>query len=102
MSPPPIDRPRRYDRPADRGAVGRTTRRGEGEEPGESEQRSDPELRWITVTEIAAILRVSRHSVYKWSPRGWPYFPRHIRLPNGEIRVSEDSLAAWFRECERS
>ena len=56
----------------------------------------------LTIPELASILKVSEQTLYKWSPRGWPYFPRHSKLPNGEIRVRWDHFMEWLDECERT
>ena len=56
--------------------------------------------RWITVRQIARDLRVSTSTAYKWSARGVPWFPRHIRLKNGDIRVRRDWYEEWLRSQE--
>ena len=50
---------------------------------------------FLSPSAIAGLLEVSIHTVYKWSARGWPHFPRHLRLPNGEIRVSGADFDEW-------
>ena len=52
--------------------------------------------RWLTVRDIAEDLAVSLSTVYKWSSRGQPDFPRAIRLRNGDIRVRRDWYEAWL------
>jgi predicted DNA-binding transcriptional regulator AlpA len=60
----------------------------------------DPESagagRWMTIRQIAADLAVSPSTVYKWSARGEPWFPRAIRLQNGDVRVRRDWYESWL------
>jgi predicted DNA-binding transcriptional regulator AlpA len=56
--------------------------------------------RWVTIREIAADLSVSPSTVYKWSARGGPWFPRAIRLRNGDIRVRRDWYETWLADHE--
>ncbi len=62
--------------------------------------RSGSPTRWLTIREIAEDLGVSTSTVYKWSARGRPFFPRSIRLRNGDIRVRRDCYEAWLEEME--
>jgi predicted DNA-binding transcriptional regulator AlpA len=57
--------------------------------------------RWLNVHEIATDLGVSGSTVYKWSARGRPWFPRSIRLRNGDIRVRRDWYENWLAELEQ-
>jgi len=59
------------------------------------------ERRWISVHEIAQDLGVSGSTVYKWSARGRPWFPRSIRLRNGDIRVRRDWYEDWLSGLEQ-
>jgi len=56
--------------------------------------------RWLSIREIAADLGVSASTAYKWSARGGPWFPRSIRLRNGDIRVRRDWYEQWLAEQE--
>lgn len=56
--------------------------------------------RWMTIRQIAADLAVSPSTVYKWSARGQPWFPRAIRLRNGDVRVRRDWYEAWLGQQE--
>jgi predicted DNA-binding transcriptional regulator AlpA len=56
--------------------------------------------RWMTIRQIAADLAVSPSTVYKWSARGVPWFPRAIRLRNGDVRVRRDWYESWLGEQE--
>lgn len=58
--------------------------------------------RWLTVNDIADDLRVSTSTVYKWSSRGQPFFPRSIRLRNGDLRVRQDWYEQWLTDLEVS
>lgn len=56
--------------------------------------------RWLTVKEIAADLDVSTSTIYKWSSRGQPWFPRSIRLRNGDLRIRADWYEQWLNQLE--
>lgn len=56
--------------------------------------------RFLTVKQIAEDLGVSTSTIYKWSARGAPFFPRSIRLNNGDIRVRVDWYEAWLATAE--
>jgi predicted DNA-binding transcriptional regulator AlpA len=58
------------------------------------------ERRWVSIRQIAADLDVSFSTAYKWSSRGRPWFPRSIRLHNGEIRVRRDWYEEWLAGLE--
>jgi predicted DNA-binding transcriptional regulator AlpA len=59
------------------------------------------EARWLSIRQIAADLSVSASTAYKWSARGAPWFPRSIRLRNGDIRVRRDWYETWLSELEQ-
>lgn len=56
--------------------------------------------RWLGIRDIADDLGVSMSTLYKWSARGEPDFPRAIRLRNGDLRVRRDWYEAWLRKLE--
>ena len=56
--------------------------------------------RWWSVSDIAEDLDVSVHTVYKWSAVGLPYFPKAIRLRNGQLRVRDDWYEEWLVSLE--
>lgn len=56
--------------------------------------------RWLSIRQIAEDLGVSSSTAYKWSARGAPWFPRSIRLRNGEIRVRKDWYEEWLEAHE--
>jgi predicted DNA-binding transcriptional regulator AlpA len=56
--------------------------------------------RGLSIRQIAADLGVSTSTAYKWSSRGRPWFPRSIRLRNGDIRVRRDWYEEWLAELE--
>ena len=64
------------------------------------DQPDNESRRWMTIHQIAADLAVSPSTVYKWSARGQPWFPRAIRLRNGDIRVRRDWFEVWLEEQE--
>ena len=57
--------------------------------------------RWLSIRQIANDLGVSSSTAYKWSARGGPWFPRNIRLYNGDIRVRRDWYETWLGQLER-
>lgn len=58
----------------------------------------DQDRRWLTVRDFADELGVSISTAYKWSAAGAASgrFPRHIKLPNGSIRIRRDWLDDWM------
>jgi predicted DNA-binding transcriptional regulator AlpA len=65
-----------------------------------SEDGRDTSRRWMTIREIADDLVVSTSTAYKWSARGWPWFPKAIRLRKGDVRVRRDWYEEWLGEQE--
>ena len=59
------------------------------------------DARWLSIRQIAGDLGVSSSTAYKWSARGVPWFPRTIRLHNGDIRVRRDWYEAWLGQLEQ-
>jgi predicted DNA-binding transcriptional regulator AlpA len=57
--------------------------------------------RWLSIRQIASDLGVSSSTAYKWSARGAPWFPRTIRLHNGDIRVRRDWYETWLGQLEQ-
>jgi predicted DNA-binding transcriptional regulator AlpA len=60
-----------------------------------------PDARWLSIRQIASDLGVSSSTAYKWSARGAPWFPRTIRLHNGDIRVRRDWYETWLGQLEQ-
>jgi predicted DNA-binding transcriptional regulator AlpA len=90
-------------------AVGRrATPRGRGgpqmptSSENHTEKRSYSPSRWLTIREIAADLDISLSTAYKWSARGEPWFPRTIRLHNGDLRIRGDWYDTWLCNLERN
>ncbi|MFE6825303.1 helix-turn-helix transcriptional regulator [Streptomyces sp. NPDC057690] len=54
--------------------------------------------RTLTLVEALAEIRVSRAAFYRMRARGQA--PRHLKLPNGQIRIRRVDLDAWFDDCE--
>ena len=59
------------------------------------------DARWLSIRQIAVDLGVSSSTAYKWSARGVPWFPRTIRLHNGDIRVRRDWYEQWLAALEQ-
>lgn len=57
-----------------------------------------PATRTLTLVEALAELRMSRAAFYRLRARGRA--PRHLKLPNGQIRIRRTDLDAWFDGCE--
>jgi predicted DNA-binding transcriptional regulator AlpA len=55
-------------------------------------------VEWLNLDDLAAVLQVSKHTLYKWSRRGLPDFPKHRRLPNRQIRLSECDFESWMSD----
>jgi predicted site-specific integrase-resolvase len=50
----------------------------------------------LTLAEMADVLRVSYHTISKWTQRGFPDFPSEaFKLPNGEWRCRRRDLMRW-------
>lgn len=83
-----------------------TTRRIEAISPRPPVDRNVETLRaselprWLSVKAIAADLGISISTAYKWSARGAPWFPRSIRLRNGDLRVRRDWYESWLVAME--
>lgn len=56
--------------------------------------------RWLSIRQIADDLGISHNTAYKWSARGGPWFPRTIRLRNGDIRIRRDWYEDWLTTLE--
>ncbi|MBT2397488.1 helix-turn-helix domain-containing protein [Streptomyces sp. ISL-100] len=54
--------------------------------------------RTLTLAEALAEIRMSRAAFYRLRARGKA--PRHLKLPNGQIRIRRADLDAWFDGCE--
>jgi predicted DNA-binding transcriptional regulator AlpA len=52
----------------------------------------------MTIRQIADELSISFSTAYKWSARGWPWFPKGIRLRNGDVRIRRDWYESWLAE----
>ncbi len=52
---------------------------------------------WLTMDQICAAMTINRDTTYKWSGRGYPYWPREaVKLPNGSWRCRRCDLDAWL------
>ncbi|USQ89281.1 helix-turn-helix domain-containing protein [Streptomyces phaeoluteigriseus] len=54
--------------------------------------------RTLTLVEALAEIRVSRAAFYRMRARGQA--PKHLKLPNGQIRIRRADLDTWFDSCE--
>lgn len=62
----------------------------------------DDPRRWLTLSQIADDLQVSLSTVYRWSARGEPWFPKLIRLAGRQVRVRSDWYDAWLEQLGQS
>lgn len=53
-----------------------------------------PNKRLYSIEQLAEHFGASTSTLYKWIAKG--DFPRHVRLPNGQVRVLEDDLDVWL------
>jgi excisionase family DNA binding protein len=49
----------------------------------------------LTLTQVAAELKVSRQALYRWRRRGTG--PATVRLPGGSVRIRRSALNQWLR-----
>ncbi|MDO0934542.1 helix-turn-helix domain-containing protein [Streptomyces sp. DG2A-72] len=54
----------------------------------------------LKLAEALDEIGVSRAAFYRMRARGKA--PRHLKLPNGQIRIRRADLDAWFDACEVS
>lgn len=52
----------------------------------------------LTISEVAAELRISRAAFYRWRQQGKG--PASVRLPGGAVRIRRAALAEWLRGLE--
>ncbi|MBC9728455.1 AlpA family transcriptional regulator [Streptomyces sp. TRM68367] len=52
----------------------------------------------LKLAEALDEIGVSRAAFYRMRARGKA--PRHLKLPNGQIRIRRADLDAWFDACE--
>ncbi|AIJ20648.1 MULTISPECIES: helix-turn-helix transcriptional regulator [Pseudonocardiaceae] len=54
--------------------------------------------RFLTLKAFCEELQVAKSTFYDWCAKGRA--PRHIKLPNGEIRIRRSDLEAWLESRE--
>jgi excisionase family DNA binding protein len=52
----------------------------------------------LTLTQVAAELKVSREALYRWRRRGTG--PPSVRLPGGTVRIRRSALSEWLRTLQ--
>lgn len=52
---------------------------------------------FLTLADVATLLRQSPSTVAKWAARGGPDFPKASRLPNRQIIVEAADLERWLK-----
>ena len=56
-------------------------------------------LRWLKTSEVCDLLGVTEMTLAKWRARGCA--PSYIRLPNGDLRYSQESLDDFIAVCRK-
>ncbi|WP_310725774.1 helix-turn-helix domain-containing protein [Streptomyces sp. N2A] len=59
-----------------------------------------PSRKMLKLPEVLDEINMSRAAFYRMRARGQA--PKHIKLPNGEIRISRADLDAWWAKCEEA
>jgi len=54
-------------------------------------------LRWLKTSEVCDLLGITAATLSKWRARGCA--PSHIRLPNGDLRFSQEALDDFIAVC---
>ena len=88
----PPARPRRR-RPA---RWARRTRRSEAMRKQSSDRRTNPPIRLLRISEVAARTGLSRSTIYEWSADG--RFPAPVRLGGRVARWVEAEVDEWLRK----
>ncbi|MEV0275198.1 helix-turn-helix domain-containing protein [Streptomyces sp. NPDC050610] len=52
----------------------------------------------LTLDEALIEIRMSRAAFYRMRATGKA--PKHMKLPNGQLRIRRTDLDAWWTECE--
>ena len=56
-------------------------------------------LRWLKTSEVCDLLGITVATLSKWRARGCA--PSHIRLPNGDLRFSQEALDDFIAVCRK-
>ncbi len=62
------------------------------------QDRATAHQRWLSVRDIATDLAFDDRTVRRWLERGYPYGPRHSKLPNGQLRVRVGDYEEWLAQ----
>ena len=54
--------------------------------------------RYLTLKAFLEELQVAKSTFYDWCDKGCA--PRHIKLPNGQIRIRRTDLESWLESRE--
>jgi len=60
---------------------------------------SPANLRWLKTSEVCDLLGITVATLSKWRARGCA--PSHIRLPNGDLRFSQEALDDFIAVCRK-
>lgn len=55
---------------------------------------------WMTVTEFCDELAISRSTFDDWKAK--QRIPKHVRLPNGSIRIRRSDFDTWINALEQA
>lgn len=56
-------------------------------------------LRWLKTSEVCDLLGITVATLSKWRARGCA--PAHMRLPNGDLRFSQEALDDFIAVCRK-
>ena len=60
------------------------------------EQRTNPPIRFLRISDVEALTGLSRTTIYDWSAQG--RFPRAVRLSERAVRWIESEVEEWMDE----
>jgi prophage regulatory protein len=83
-------------RPAARAARARNTKRSEAMGAQPSDRRTNPPIRLLRISEVAARTGLGRSTIYEWSADG--RFPPRVRLGGRVARWVEAEVDEWLRK----
>lgn len=64
----------------------------------EEDRAAITSLTYLTHAEVCQLVRVPRSTFDDWRAKGRA--PKHIRLPNGQLRFAAADVTAWLKEME--
>ncbi|MBF9070483.1 helix-turn-helix transcriptional regulator [Streptacidiphilus fuscans] len=62
--------------------------------PNDHPQRTPRQERYLTLAQFCQQFEIARSTFYDW--RAKSRAPRRVKLPNGDLRISETDLNRWL------